>query len=103
MHVVVATLRVKPERREAFIEAFVEYARDSVQKEPGCLRFDVLQDSSDPNRIPVYEVYRDKADYESHIQTPHVQKFSEISKDWFAEPPVGNQCTNIFPPDDAWR
>ena len=104
MHVLTATIQLKPENREAFIKAFVEYARDSVDKEPEVvLRFDILQDSSDPNRIHLYEVYRDEAGWEAHCQTPHVQKVSEILKELHPDPIVGNKYTNIFPPDDAWR
>ena len=36
-------------------------AKGSVNNEPGCLRFDVIQEGADPNRIWLYEVYVDEA------------------------------------------
>ena len=52
-------------------------AQGSVQNEPGCLRFDVIQDSADPNRIWLYEVYVDQAAFKAHLQTPHFIKWRE--------------------------
>ena len=51
MQVLLVDIQVKPKHLEAFIEATLDDARGSVQNEPGCLRFDVLQDAQDPNRI----------------------------------------------------
>jgi len=45
------TVKIKAGYRDAFMEAMLSDARDSVFDEPGCLRFDVLQDAQDPRRI----------------------------------------------------
>ena len=50
-------VRVKPECVEAFKAATLENARNSVQ-EPGIARFDVIQQSGDPARFILVEVYR---------------------------------------------
>ena len=71
MHVLIVTLKIKSEHREAFIEAMLEDARGSVRNEPGCLRFDVLQDDQEPNTLHLYEVYRDQSALEAHRQAPH--------------------------------
>lgn len=102
MYILVVTIDIKPEHREAFIEAMLEDARGSRENEPGCVRFDVIQDEANPNRIYLYEVYRDRAAFEAHLQTPHFLKWQATVKDWFASPPVVGRGTNLYPPDEAW-
>ena len=64
MHIVIVTIDVKPEVTDRFITAMLENARNSVELEPGCLRFDVVRDEQNPNRIYLYEVYRDKSAFD---------------------------------------
>ena len=71
MIALLVTIRIQPQHREAFMEAMLDDARHSVQDEPGCLRFDVLEDVDDPSRIFLYEVYRDEEALEAHRQAPH--------------------------------
>ena len=52
MFILLVTMHAKPEKREAFIAAITEDATASVRDEPGCLRFDVMQDNNDPNQYP---------------------------------------------------
>ena len=56
MYALVVPLKVKPEMREKFLAAALEDSTCSLRDEPGCLRFDVLQDNSDPNKFFFYEV-----------------------------------------------
>jgi quinol monooxygenase YgiN len=103
MQVLLVTVKMKPERRDAFMKAMLEDARGSVTNEPGCLRFDVIQDESDPNTIHLYEVYRDKAAVEAHRQAPHYLRWRSTVQEWFAEPVVRRSGANIFPTDAAWK
>ena len=105
MYVIVAPIQIKEGHREAFIEAMLDDAKGSVKDEPGCLRFDVIQDGDDPNRIWLYEIYVDEAAFQAHLQAPHFIKWRETVKDWFAEGPkgAGGGSYNIWPPDDEWQ
>jgi quinol monooxygenase YgiN len=103
MRALVVTIQIKPEHREAFMKSMLEDARGSVTNEPGCLRFDVVQDADDPNRIHLFEVYRDQAAIEAHRKAPHYLKWRETVKDWHAADPVRRQGPTVFPPDPAWR
>ena len=87
----------------AFLAAMLENARGSVQNEPGCLRFDVLQDGADPNRLHLYEVYRDQAAVEAHRQAPHFLRWRDTVQDWFDVPREVRQCVTLFPSDEAWQ
>lgn len=102
MQALVVTIQIKPGYKDAFMEAMLDDARGSVQDEPGCLRFDVLQDSEDPDRLHLYEVYRDQAAIEAHRAAPHYVKWRETTKDWHAVEPVRRVCTTVYPPDSAW-
>ena len=46
------SIPVRPEHREEFLKGMIEMdARASLESEPGCLRFDVMKDESDPNVV----------------------------------------------------
>lgn len=89
MYVNIVQLECKPEYREAFIEAYVEDGRASCRDEPGTIRLDVIQDHANPNRIYLYELYRDRAAFEAHRQGPHAQRARATVKDWLVAPPSG--------------
>ena len=103
MHVLVVTIDIKPEFTERFITAMLDDARGSVRNEPGCVRFDVIQDGANPNRIYLYEVYADKTAFDHHLTTPHFITWRDMVQDWFASPPVVGQGPNLFPPDTTWN
>lgn len=102
MEALMVTIRIKPGHKEAFMESMLDDARGSINDEPGCLRFDVIQDQEDPNRIFLYEVYRDDAAIEAHRAAPHYLKWRETVKDWFDGEPVRARCSTIFPTDADW-
>ena len=56
MLALMVTIKIKPGHREAFMEAMLGDARGSAYDEPGCLRFDVLQDANDPHTLYLYEL-----------------------------------------------
>ncbi|MDO8751608.1 MAG: putative quinol monooxygenase [Dehalococcoidia bacterium] len=103
MQILLVTIQIKQGHKGAFMASMLEDARGSVQNEPGCLRFDVMQDKEDPNRIHLYEVYRDEAAIEAHRRAPHYLKWRETVKDWHASEPIRRQCTTVFPAEASWR
>ena len=66
----VVSVEVKPDRVDEFLAAMKIDAEGS-RKEPGCRRFDVLRDSSDPNKFLFYEAYVDDAAFATHQTYPH--------------------------------
>ncbi|MEX1018210.1 MAG: putative quinol monooxygenase [Litorilinea sp.] len=105
MYVIIAPIQIKEGFKEAFIEAMLGDAQGSVNDEPGCLRFDVIQDGADPNRIWLYEVYTDEAAFQAHQQMPHYTKWRDTVKDWRADGPQGaaRGSHNIWPADEDWK
>jgi len=100
LHVAV---QVKPEQREAFVAGARDNAEHAVKDEPGCLRFDIVQDREDPDRFFFYEVYRDDAALAAHRETPHFKRYIEQHLQWLVEPAVRRLGTNVTPTDAAWR
>ena len=102
MHVVCVHVHVKAENREGFIQATLENARGTVE-EPGNLRFDVIQQTDDPNRFLLYEVYRDEAGMNAHKETAHYARWREAVAPWMAEPRRGVKHISLFPEaEEQW-
>jgi len=94
-------VHVKPECVEGFKAATVENARNSVQ-EPGVARFDVLQQSDDPSRFVLVEIYRTPEDADRHKETKHYQVWRDAVAEMMAEPRSSVKYSNAFP-EDAGR
>ena len=98
MYAVVVPLKVKPEMREKFLAAALDDSSCSLQ-EPGCLRFDVLQDNTDPNRFFFYEVYRDEDAFKAHQASAHYPRWRAAAAEVLAEPTSASRCSTIYPKD----
>ncbi|MBM3882496.1 MAG: antibiotic biosynthesis monooxygenase [Verrucomicrobia bacterium] len=101
MLVVHVHVRVKPEGIEAFKQATLENARQSV-REPGIARFDVLEQSDDPTRFVLVEVYRTAEAPAQHKATAHYAKWRDAVASLMAEPRSSVKFENVFPDDAGW-
>jgi len=101
MHIVLVHVHVKPESVDAFRQASLDNARNSVQ-EPGIARFDVIQQQDDPTRFVLVEVYRTPNDAALHKDTAHYARWRDTVADMMAEPRVGVKYENVFPGDQGW-
>ena len=95
MYVVSVTIHVKPDAEQQFIEATLDNARNT-RREPGNLRFDVLQAEDDDARFLLYEAYRTKDDFAKHQQTEHYLRWKQTVADWMAQPRRGVKHNSIF-------
>jgi (4S)-4-hydroxy-5-phosphonooxypentane-2,3-dione isomerase len=101
MHILHVHLKVKPERIDDFIAATIENAKASLQ-EPGCVRFDVIQEAEDPARFALVEIYRDQATHAAHRETLHYKAWAERALDMLAEPRSRTIYRNVYPGDAAF-
>jgi autoinducer 2-degrading protein len=101
MHINHVHVHVKAETVDAFRQATVENATHSVQ-EPGIARFDVLQQTDDPTRFVLVEVYRSPEDQLKHRETAHYQKWRDAVAGMMAEPRTPFKFSNVFPDDGGW-
>jgi len=89
-------VRIKPELRQRFLDAIEVDALGSERDEPGCLRFNVLQDEKDPNVYYFFEVYRDQAALEAHRTMPHYATW-RAAADTLDGPTEPRRLTPVFP------
>ncbi len=102
MLVIQVNMQIKPEFRQQYIDAMLDNARGSQETEPGCLLFSVIQDETDPNRLRLFEVYRDAAAFDAHRQASHYLKWRETVKDWYAAPNEIARGSNLYPPQKTF-
>ena len=76
----VVNVEIEPSRHDAFLSA-MKIDVEGSRTEPGCLRFDLLQDSSDPNKFTFYEVYTDKAAIDFHKQQNHFKAWADFKEE----------------------
>jgi autoinducer 2-degrading protein len=101
MFIVHVHVHVKTESIEAFKEATIENARNSVQ-ELGIARFDVIQQRDDPAKFILIECYRDADAPAAHKKTAHYAKWRDTVADMMAEPRSSVKYDNVFPDDPGW-
>jgi autoinducer 2-degrading protein len=94
-------VRVKPAERERFLKAIEVDALGSERDEPGCMRFNVLQDAQDQNVYYFYEVYRDEAALEAHRAAPHYAVW-RAAADTLDGTPEATRCQTEFPATAAY-
>lgn len=96
-------IKVKPGRMEEFVQASLGDARGSVGNEPGCYRFDVLQDRDDTSLAYLYEIYEDDAAREKHRTMPHFLTWRAAVSDMIEGNYEIVEMTTTYPSDSALR
>lgn len=82
MHVITVTFRIEPEHIAPFNDAMRAQARNSLDNEVDCHRFDVCHDPEDPTIVYLYEIYTDLAAFKHHLKTEHFKAFDQTVADW---------------------
>lgn len=96
MYVVCVTIKIKPDKVREFAEATRLNHEGSV-REPGCLRFDVLQGAEDESQFFLYEVYRGPEDFDAHKRTAHFARWRDTVEDLMAEPRTRAIYQSLYP------
>ncbi len=79
MFIVLVQVQVKQELLGEFTPAILENAARSVERDPGCFRFDVLQQEDDPTRWAFYEVYEHEQAWVQHRSSAHFLEFKTVA------------------------
>jgi autoinducer 2-degrading protein len=96
MYVTLVYVSVDPEKIDDFIEATRVNHEHSI-KEPGNMRFDVLQSPDDPAKFVLYEAYQSRDDATAHKDTQHYLTWRETVADWMVEPRQGITYNGLYP------
>ncbi len=70
-------IEVDPAQLTEYCRFAEECGRTSMAKEPGVLFMFSMADKRQPNKITILKIYADRAAYESHIKSPHFQKYKQ--------------------------
>ncbi len=100
MYIVQVNVIVEEDSIQAFKSATLENAKNSV-KEPGVARFDVIQQTDDPTRFVLIEVYKSEEAAVEHKNTEHYAIWKSTVEDMMAEPRYSIKYRNVFPSDDG--
>ncbi|WP_428697409.1 antibiotic biosynthesis monooxygenase [Stappia sp.] len=85
MFVQLVHIHVKPDRIGDFLDAFrINY--EGTIREPGNLRFDVLQDPEDETRFTIVEIFRSAESVDDHRRTDHYKKTVALLEDIMSGP-----------------
>ena len=68
---VVATLTAKPEAVDGIREALLLLV-EATRQEDGNVSYDLFESASTPRVFYTVETWRSQADFEAHMQTPHL-------------------------------
>ncbi len=93
---------VKSPHVQDFIEATLKN-HEGTRKEPGNLRFDVLQLAEDPTRFMLYEVFESEETSAAHKTTEHYLTWRKVVADWMEKPREGVPYKVLAPLDkEQW-
>ena len=102
MLIVHVFVHVTPQSVDPFIAATLENGRNSV-REPGVVRFDVVQQEDDPTRFLLIEIYRTAADPARHKETAHYATWRDAVEPMMAEPRRSVKYRALFPEPAEWE
>ena len=75
MFVVTVLFELQPGGAGDFEPAMLAQARNSLAAEPDCLQFDVCRNPQREDEFFLYEIYRDRAAFDAHLDSPHYKDF----------------------------
>ena len=93
--------RIHPDQRERFLQGIEIDALGSERDEPGCQRFNVLQDTADEDVYYFYEVYEDAAAFAAHQRAPHYADWKAVA-DTLDGPVEVTRLETVFPADPGY-
>ena len=70
----VVTIEVAPGRRDEVVALLLAH-KARLKDEPGTLQFEVLLPKDDDTNVRVYEMYRDAAAFEVHLNAPSLAQW----------------------------
>ncbi|MEO8858075.1 MAG: putative quinol monooxygenase [Burkholderiaceae bacterium] len=80
--VVTVQFGIAPQHYASFMREMLTNARNSREREPGCIVFDVCEDPARPGDVFLYEIYQDAAAFEQHKREAHFLDFERVVAPW---------------------
>ena len=83
---VIAHVEARPDAVEATRRVFDALLAPS-RAEPGCIDYQVFEDSTQPGRFVTVECWADPAALDAHMASPHIAAAFAAAQDLLAQPP----------------
>ncbi len=80
----VVTFEIAPGRVPDFLELVRGHAKRCLEREEGCVHFDVMVPREGDNEVMLYEIYADDKALEAHRATRHLAMFRERAAEMIA-------------------
>jgi (4S)-4-hydroxy-5-phosphonooxypentane-2,3-dione isomerase len=88
----IATIEVVEGQRDRLLPLLRAHRARSLKDEPGTLQFEVLVPREDDTKLLVYEVYRDDAAFDEHLNAVSIARFRKETDGMF-EKIYATRCT----------
>jgi len=75
-----AEIEVDPAQLDAYKAAVAKHVDDAIRIEPGVLLLYAVSEKDHPARIRVFEIYRDTAAYQAHLQSAHFRTYKAVTE-----------------------
>ena len=76
----IAELEIDPAQLTEYKHALSDEIAASIHDEPGVLLLYAVSVKDHPDQVRIFETYQDQAAYESHLKSPHFQKYKEATQ-----------------------
>ena len=91
---IIATIEIVPGRRDEFLPLLRAHRARCLKDEPGTVQFDVLLPHEGDTRVVIYEVYRDEAAFDAHLNAPSLAQLRKEAAGMMANV-SGTRCAVI--------
>ena len=71
----ISEIQIDPARLDEYNAILKEEAEASVRLEPGVISIFPMHQREKPTEVRILEIYASRAAYESHVQSPHFQRY----------------------------
>ena len=99
MYILMVRLKVKKDKINDFIKESIGDSQGSVINEPGCRRFDIIQDQNDPTLFLFCEIYDNEDSFKAHNSYEHFKIWAEKTKDYYDSEIEVSFCKPVYPVD----
>ncbi|MPZ48589.1 MAG: hypothetical protein GEU75_04620 [Dehalococcoidia bacterium] len=97
VYVVLGLHKILPNHLDEYLANVALHAANS-QSEPGCVRYEALQDADDATIFCLFEVFQDEAAFLAHREAQHYKWWMELSRDWRDGPVVDQHVMDFVTP-----
>jgi (4S)-4-hydroxy-5-phosphonooxypentane-2,3-dione isomerase len=81
MYTVISLHKILPEHITDYIEN-MRICAEKTNREPGCIRYEVMQDVDDPTMMCLFQAFKDESAYGAHQESEHHRVWMELSGGW---------------------